>query len=82
MKTFRTNATYCGGIVTAVSGPVGNVYTATIGADGGQVVEVTDAVTAVLVTDFVYHLGGNGDQHRAQEYLHCTAAEYAKWIRS
>jgi hypothetical protein len=80
MKTIKPTPTYCGDICTAVTGPVSDVYTATL--QDGQVVEVTDAVTAVLVTDFVYYLPGKIGEQLSPTYLHCTAAEYTKWMRA
>jgi len=70
-----------GDICTAVTGPVSDVYTATL--QDGQVVEVEDDTVAVLVTDYVYYHPGDPDNAvpAAPTYLHCTAAEYTKWIR-
>ena len=68
-----------GGICTAVTGPVVDVYTATIGEDNA-VVEVTDDTNAVLVGDFVYFLLNKPGEIHNPTWLHMTAAEYAKWM--
>jgi hypothetical protein len=80
MKTIQPRHTYIGDLCTAVTGPVVDDYTATIG-DGDQIAVVTDGVTAVLVGDFVYFLGGTPGETHDPTWLHCTAAEYAKWVR-
>ena len=82
MKSIKpARVLYIGDLVTGVTGPVGDVYTATL-ADGGTVVEITDAVTAVLVGDFAYWLGNKVTNRPPNEveWLHLTAAEYTKWI--
>lgn len=80
MKTLKPTPTYVGDICTAVTGPVSDVYTATL--QDGQIVEVTDDTVAVLVTDFVYYLAGAPGEQLDPTYLHCTAAEYTKWMRA
>jgi hypothetical protein len=80
MKTLRPQHTYVGDLCTAVTGPVGDVYTATL--QDGQIVEVTDGSVAVLVGDFVYYHPGDPDNAVPAEptYLHATAADYALWM--
>ena len=79
MRTIKPTLVYHGDICTAVTGPVSDVYTATIGSND-QVVLVEDDTTAVLVGDFVYFVEGDGSERLDPTWLHCTAAEYSKWI--
>lgn len=80
MKTYKPTPTYCGDICSAVTGPVGDIYTATL--VNGETVEVDDDTTAVLVGDFVYYFPGAPGQQLSPTYTHCTAADFAQWIRA
>ena len=78
MHVSKPNKTYYGDLVTGVTGPASNVYTATL--KDGMVVLITDADTAVLVGDFAYFSSATGVEQRNPTWLHASAAEYAKWM--